>query len=43
MSCDLSRDLNFDTSLRTHTFKKIERRINKVNRASGSYSEFSVG
>ena len=41
-SRDLSRNLNFDTFLRTHTFKKIERRINKVNRASGNYNEFNV-
>ena len=37
-----SRDSNFDISLRTHTFKKIERRINEMNRAQSNYSEFNV-
>ena len=40
---DLSRDLNFDTFLRTYTFRKIERRIDKMNRASDNYNEFNVG
>ena len=42
VSRDLSRNLNFDISLCTYTFKKIERRINKVNRVSNNYSEFNV-
>ena len=43
ISRDLSRDLNFDTPFRTHTLKKIERQISKVNRASNNYNEFNVG
>ena len=40
--CDLSRNLNFDIFFRTYIFKKIECRINKINRASGNYNEFNV-
>ena len=39
---DLSYNLNFNIFLRTHTFKKIEHRINKINRTSGNYNEFNV-
>ena len=40
--CDLSCDLNFDIFLRTHILKKIERRINKINRTLNNYSELNV-
>ena len=42
VSRDLSYNLNFDIPLRTHIFKKIEYRINKVNRASSNYNEFNI-
>ena len=42
ISRDLSYNLNFDILLRTHTFRKIEYRINKINRASDNYNEFNV-
>ena len=37
-----SYNLNFDIFFRTHIFKKIEYRINKMNRASNNYNEFNV-
>ena len=39
---NLSHNLNFNIFFRTHIFKKIERRINKVNRISNNYNEFNV-
>ena len=42
ISHNLSHNLNFDIPLRTHTFKKIERRIYKINRTSNNYNEFNV-
>ena len=39
---NLSHNSIFDIPLRTYTFKKIERRINKMNRISNNYNKFNV-
>ena len=42
MLYNLLYNLNFDISFRIYIFKKIEYRINKINRVLNNYSEFSV-
>ena len=37
-----SRNSNFDIFLHTHISKKIEYRINEINRAQSNYNKFNV-